>query len=130
MPWRSESDNGGSCEVGHYRPWACAHCRALCGRCGCRSVWFDERLQADDGTFLVPDLPSGGGPGTPYTNPDFAIGAGTGLPGCSETGNPGRLLTRLLADNQDEQNRGKTMRLKLVAPLATLSMIVLVDKAY
>jgi hypothetical protein len=47
-------------------------------------VWFDERLQDDDGTFLVPDYPFGGGPsieGTPYTNPDFAIGAGNGLPG-------------------------------------------------
>ena len=47
-------------------------------------VWFDERLQADDGTFLVPDYPYGGGPsteGTPFTNPGFAIGAGNGLPG-------------------------------------------------
>lgn len=47
-------------------------------------VWFDERLQDDDGTFLVPDYPAGGIAaieGTPYTNPDFAIGAGPGLPG-------------------------------------------------
>jgi hypothetical protein len=47
-------------------------------------VWFDERLQDDDGTFLVPDYPFGGGPsieGTPFTSPDFAIGAGNGLPG-------------------------------------------------
>lgn len=47
-------------------------------------VWFDERLQEDDGTFLVDDYPFGGGDsieGTAYTNPDFAIGAGNGLPG-------------------------------------------------
>jgi hypothetical protein len=47
-------------------------------------VWFDERLQDDDGMFLVPDYPFGGVAaieGTPYTNPDFAIGGGNGLPG-------------------------------------------------
>jgi hypothetical protein len=47
-------------------------------------IWFDERLQDDDGTFLVPDYPFGGVvayEGTPYTNPGFAIGAGNGLPG-------------------------------------------------
>lgn len=47
-------------------------------------VWFDERLQDDDGTFLVPDYPFGGAvaiEGIPFTNPDFAIGAGNGLPG-------------------------------------------------
>jgi hypothetical protein len=47
-------------------------------------VWFDERLQDDDGSFLVPDYPGGGIEaieGTPFTNPDFAIGAGNGLPG-------------------------------------------------
>ena len=47
-------------------------------------VWFDERLQDDDGSFLVPDYPGGGVAaieGTPFTNPDFAIGAGKGLPG-------------------------------------------------
>lgn len=47
-------------------------------------VWFDERLQDDDGEFLVDDYADGGGDsteGTPYTNPDFAIGAGNGLPG-------------------------------------------------
>jgi len=47
-------------------------------------VWFDERLQDDDGTYLVPDYPGGGVvaiEGTPWTNPDFAIGAGNGLPG-------------------------------------------------
>jgi hypothetical protein len=47
-------------------------------------IWFDERLQDDDGTFLVPDYPFGGiaaFEGTPFTNPDFAIGAGNGLPG-------------------------------------------------
>lgn len=47
-------------------------------------VWFDERLQDDDGTFLVPDYAGGGVvaiEGAPYTNPDFAIGAAPGLPG-------------------------------------------------
>jgi hypothetical protein len=49
-------------------------------------VWFDERLQDDDGSFLVPDYPFGGEAaieGTPYTNPDFCIGCGNGngLPG-------------------------------------------------
>ena len=47
-------------------------------------IWFDERLQDDDGTFLVPDYPFGGVAaieGTPFTNPDFAIAAGNGLPG-------------------------------------------------
>lgn len=47
-------------------------------------VWFDERLQDDDGTFLVDDYPFGGGDSTegiPYTNPDFAIASGPGLPG-------------------------------------------------
>lgn len=47
-------------------------------------VWFDERLQDDDGSFLVPDYPGGGIEaieGTPFTNPDFATGAGNGLPG-------------------------------------------------
>jgi len=47
-------------------------------------VWFDERLQDDDGTFLAPDYPGGGAvaiEGIPFTNPDFATGAGPGLPG-------------------------------------------------
>ncbi len=47
-------------------------------------VWFDERLQDDDGTYLVPDYPFGGAvaiEGTPYTNPGFCIGCGNGLPG-------------------------------------------------
>ena len=47
-------------------------------------VWFDEKLQDDDGTFLVDDYPFGGGDsieGTPFTNPDFCIGCGNGLPG-------------------------------------------------
>ena len=47
-------------------------------------IWFDEKLQADDGTYLVPDYPFGGVvaiEGTPYTNPDFCIGCGGGLPG-------------------------------------------------
>jgi hypothetical protein len=50
-------------------------------------VWFDERLQDDDGSFLVPDYPLGGVvaiEGTPYTNPDYSIGnpygGGNGLP--------------------------------------------------
>jgi hypothetical protein len=47
-------------------------------------IWFNERLQDDDGTFLVPDYPFGGVvavEGTPYTNPGFCIGCGNGLPG-------------------------------------------------
>lgn len=47
-------------------------------------VWFNERLQDDDGTYLVPDYPWGGADaieGTPHTNPDFCIGCGNGLPG-------------------------------------------------
>lgn len=47
-------------------------------------VWFNEKLQDEDGTFLVPDYPWGGVvavEGTPYTNPDFCIGCGNGLPG-------------------------------------------------
>jgi hypothetical protein len=47
-------------------------------------VWFDERLQDDDGSFLVPDYPFGGVvaiEGTPHTNPGFCIGCGNGLPG-------------------------------------------------
>jgi hypothetical protein len=51
-------------------------------------VWFDERLQDDDGTFLVPDYPGGGVvavEGTPYTNPKYQseenpYGGGNGLP--------------------------------------------------
>jgi hypothetical protein len=54
-------------------------------------VWFDERLQDDDGTFLVPDYPAGGVvaiEGTPYTNPDYnspdnPYGGGNGLPAFS-----------------------------------------------
>jgi hypothetical protein len=47
-------------------------------------VWFDERLQDDDGSFLVPDYPWGGLvaiEGTPFTNPGFCVGCGNGLPG-------------------------------------------------
>lgn len=47
-------------------------------------AWFEERLQDDDGTYLVPDYPSGGIvaiEGTPHTNPEFAIGIGRGIPG-------------------------------------------------
>lgn len=50
-------------------------------------IWFDEKLQADDGTLLVPDYPAGGQvaiEGTPYTNPDYQVGnpygGGNGLP--------------------------------------------------
>jgi hypothetical protein len=54
-------------------------------------VWFDERLQDDDGNFLVPDYPWGGVvalEGTPYTNPDYRspdnpYGGGNGLPAFS-----------------------------------------------
>jgi hypothetical protein len=54
-------------------------------------VWFDEKLQDDDGTFLVPDYPFGGVvavEGTPYTNPDYRspdnpYGGGNGLPAFS-----------------------------------------------
>lgn len=54
-------------------------------------VWFDERLQDEDGNYLVPDYPSGGViavEGTPYTNPDYRsdenpYGGGNGLPAFS-----------------------------------------------
>lgn len=54
-------------------------------------VWFDERLQDDDGTYLVPDCPGGGlvaVEGTPYTHPLFRseenpYGGGNGLPAFS-----------------------------------------------
>ena len=43
------------------------------GAVGAR-VWFDEKLQDEDGNFLVPDYPWGGTiavEGTPHTNDDF-----------------------------------------------------------
>jgi hypothetical protein len=51
-------------------------------------VWFVEKLQAEDGSYLVPDYPAGGVvavEGTPYTNPDYRspdnpYGGGNGLP--------------------------------------------------
>jgi hypothetical protein len=54
-------------------------------------IWFVERLQDDDGTYLVPDYPAGGAvaiEGTPYTNPDYRseenpYGGGNGLPAFS-----------------------------------------------
>ena len=54
-------------------------------------IWFVERLQDDDGTYLVPDYPEGGAvaiEGTPYTNPDYRseenpYGGGNGLPAFS-----------------------------------------------
>ena len=54
-------------------------------------VWFDERLQDDDGNFLVPDYPWGGVvaiEGTPYPNPKYRsdenpYGGGNGLPAFS-----------------------------------------------
>jgi hypothetical protein len=54
-------------------------------------IWFNERLQDDDGTPLVPDYPWGGVvaiEGTPYTNPDYRsednpYGGGNGLPAFS-----------------------------------------------
>jgi hypothetical protein len=51
-------------------------------------VWFNERLQDDNGNFLVPDYPWGGVvaiEGTPYTNPDFCLSCshGQGLPAFS-----------------------------------------------
>jgi hypothetical protein len=54
-------------------------------------IWFDEKLQAEDGTYLVPDYPAGGVvaiEGTPYTNPDYQspdnpYGGGNGLPAFS-----------------------------------------------
>jgi hypothetical protein len=56
-------------------------------------VWFDERLQDDDGSYLVNDYPWGGGDsieGTPYLNPgyDGECGPGNGLPGfaCRDVG--------------------------------------------
>ena len=54
-------------------------------------VWFDEKLQDEDGNLLVPDYPDGGVvavEGTPYTNPDYRsadnpYGGGNGLPAFS-----------------------------------------------
>jgi hypothetical protein len=54
-------------------------------------VWFNEKLQDDDGTYLVPDYPGGGVvavEGTPYTNPKYRspenpYGGGNGLPAFS-----------------------------------------------
>src|SRR5512145_196861 len=51
-------------------------------------VWFDERLQNEDFSFIVSDFPFGGGEsteGTPYTHPDYRspdnpYGGGNGLP--------------------------------------------------
>jgi hypothetical protein len=57
-------------------------------------VWFDERLQDDDGTFLVPDYPFGGViaiEGTPHTYPGFGVGLGNGLPGFA-TGDVGVIV--------------------------------------
>lgn len=48
-------------------------------------VWFNEKLQDEDGTFLVPDYPVGGEvaiEGNTYTNPDYCDSpCGNGLPG-------------------------------------------------
>ena len=71
-------------DVGNVPAWRCsgsliapdvvltaAHCTE--GAVAAR-VWFNERLQDDDGSYLVPDYPWGGivaVEGTPYTNPDF-----------------------------------------------------------
>jgi hypothetical protein len=60
------------------------------GAAGAR-VWFNERLQDDDGALLVSDFPSGGDvaiEGTPWTNPDYRspdnpYGGGNGLPAFS-----------------------------------------------
>ncbi len=54
-------------------------------------VWFNEKLQNDDFTFIVSDFPWGGGESTegmPYTNPDYRspenpYGGGNGLPAFS-----------------------------------------------
>jgi hypothetical protein len=54
-------------------------------------VWFDEKLQDDDGNYLVPDYPAGGVvavEGSPYTNPKYRspenpYGGGNGLPAFS-----------------------------------------------
>lgn len=54
-------------------------------------VWFEERIQAEDGSLLVSDFPFGGGEsteGTPYTHPDYRspnnpYGGGNGLPAFS-----------------------------------------------
>jgi hypothetical protein len=54
-------------------------------------VWFNEKLQDEDGNFLVPDYPWGGVvavEGTPYTNPKYdsdenPYGGGNGLPAFS-----------------------------------------------
>ncbi|MEA2024886.1 MAG: trypsin-like serine protease [Actinomycetota bacterium] len=60
------------------------------GAVGAR-MWFDERLQDDDGNYLVGDYPWGGGgsvEGMPYTNPKYRsdenpYGGGNGLPAFS-----------------------------------------------
>ena len=52
-------------------------------------VWFEEKLQNEDFSFIVSDFPFGGGEsteGTPYTNPDYGSaenpnGGNNGLPG-------------------------------------------------
>ena len=54
-------------------------------------VWFNEKLQDEEGNFLVPDYPWGGVvavEGTPYTNPDYRsadnpYSGGNGLPAFS-----------------------------------------------
>lgn len=54
-------------------------------------VWFVEKLQDEEGNYLVPDYPAGGAvavEGTPYTNPDYRspenpYGGGNGLPAFS-----------------------------------------------
>jgi hypothetical protein len=54
-------------------------------------LWFNEKLQDEDGNFLVPDYPGGGVvaiEGIPYTNPDYRseenpYGGGNGLPAFS-----------------------------------------------
>jgi hypothetical protein len=54
-------------------------------------VWFDEKLQDEDGNYLVTDYPGGGDvavEGTPFTNPKYRspenpYGGGNGLPAFS-----------------------------------------------
>jgi len=88
-------------DVGNVPAWRCSgaliapNVVLTAGHCtdgaAAARIWFDEKLQAEDGTYLVPDYPAGGVvaiEGTPYTNPDYQssdnpYGGGNGLPAFS-----------------------------------------------
>lgn len=69
-------------------------------------VWFNEKLQNPDGSYLVPDYPAGGVvaiEGTPHTNPDYRsaenpYGGGNGLPAFSYRDVGVVVLTRAVTD--------------------------------